>query len=514
MLPPRLQGLIPYGLLLLAGCGITLSLAPFDIWPAAIVALMLLYYFQHQATGTQCFLYPFTFATALFISGCYWVYISMNTYGGAPPPLALVMTLAFCLFLALLIPPFMMAYGRYFSAQPVLIRTLSFSALWLLSEWLRTWLLTGFPWLFIGYSHTQGPLMSWAPIIGTLGIGLILALTASLSVEILQNLRDKKAAAQSVPAMLVIALLWLAPLALNHLSFTENKTDRAYKVALIQPNINLNQKWDPRFLYQDMQYHRSVSNELADMDIILWAETAVALMYHQSTYYLNMLADEADKNDTAIILGIPSEWEQDDNRSVYHNSMIGVGKASGIYHKQKLVPCGEYVPLEDQLRGLIRFFDLPLSEFKPGPADQPPLIAKGLKIMPYICYEIVYPDFVASTAGTSDLLLTVSNDAWFGDSIGPIQHLQMVQMRAVETGRYILRGTNTGVTAVINHKGQIIDQLPQFGRAILKSEVYARTGLTPIVRYGSWPVVLFSLLILIAAATLSRTASTKAATAS
>lgn len=500
---PRLQGLITIIMLLLAGCGITLSLAPFNIWPAAIAALMVLYHVLHYAQGKQGFYFSLLFSSALFISGCYWIYISMNTYGGAPPPLAFIMTLSFCLFIAVLIPPFMMFYLRYFSALPAIARALAFAALWMLSEWLRTWFLTGFPWMFIGYSQTLGWLNSWAPIIGTLGISFLLAFTAALLIELIKHLQQKDKTSSTLCIIGVILFIWASPLALQSLSFTYNKSDKAYKVALIQPAINLYTKWNPRFLYQDMQYHRDLSNSMPEQDIILWAETAVALMYHQSQDYLGLLNEEAEKNDTAIILGIPSQWNKN-GQDVYHNSMIGVGKASGIYHKQKLVPFGEYVPFEKQLRGLIQFFDLPLSEFRPGPDGQHALMAKGLKIMPYICYEIVYPDFVADTAGQSDLLLTVSNDAWFGDSIGPLQHLQMVQMRAIETGRYILRGTNTGVTAVINPEGRIIKQIPQFERKVLKSEVYAREGLTPMARFGSKPILIFSFLLLIILAAYQR----------
>ena len=496
---PRLQGLIPIVMLLLAGCGITLSLAPFNIWPAAIIALMVLFHYQHQALGKQRFFYPMIFSSALFISGCYWIYISMNTFGGAPPPLALIMTLMFCLFIAILIPPFMMVYHRYFSSLPAILRALAFASLWMLSEWLRTWFLTGFPWMFIGYSQTLGWLNSWAPIIGTLGISFLLALTAALVVELLQAIKQQRKALPMLCISAILICIWVSPLALNPLTFTHNKSDKTYKVALVQPDIDLKHKWDPRFLYDDMQYHRQVSNDMPEQDIIIWPETAVALMYHQSQYFLSLLNDDAQKNNTAIILGIPSKWNKNGHK-VYHNSMIGVGQASGIYHKQKLVPFGEFVPFEKQLRGLIQFFDLPLSEFRPGPSNQQPFTAKGLMVMPYICYEIVYPDFVAKTAGDSDVLVTVSNDAWFGDSIGPLQHLQMVQMRALESGRYILRGTNTGVTAVINPDGQIIDQLPQFERGVLKSQVYARDGLTPMARFGSKPILFFSLLILLTAA--------------
>lgn len=481
---------------MLAGCGITLSLAPFTIWPAAIAALMALYATVNHCAAKNVFRYSFAFASGLLLSGSYWIYISMHDHGGAAPPLALIMTLMFCLFIAVLIPPYMWAYRRFFYHKNALQRSLAFAALWFLSEHLRTWFLTGFPWLYVGYSQTQAALSSWAPIIGTLGISLLLAFSAAALIEIISAVKNKTFKTSTAIITLIISGIWLAPVGLQNIEWTQNKTNKTIKVALVQPNIALDKKWDPRYLYKDMYYHRRVSNEMADRDLILWAETAVSETYHYAESFLQLLDQESKVRDTAIILGIPSQWQKDGQR-VFHNTMIGVGEASGIYHKQKLVPFGEYVPFAHQLRGLIQFFDLPLSEFIPGPEDQEYLSAKGLKIMPFVCYEIVYPDFVAKQAGAMDLLVTVSNDAWFGDSIGPLQHLQMVQMRALETGRYILRGTNTGVTAVINHQGEIIAQLPQFKRGILKAEVYAREGLTPVARFGMKPVLAFSVLTLL-----------------
>ncbi len=160
-----------------------------------------------------------------------------------------------------------------------------------------------------------------------------------------------------------------------------------------------------------------------------------------------------------------------DGKSRYFNGITVVGEGAGTYLKQKLVPFGEYVPLQDLLRGLIAFFDLPMSDFARGPADQPLLKAKGYQIAPYICYEVVYPEFAAALAAQSQVLLTVSNDTWFGTSIGPLQHLQMAQMRALESGRWMIRATNNGVTGLIDPYGRIVRQIPQFQQGILRGEV-------------------------------------------
>jgi apolipoprotein N-acyltransferase len=184
----------------------------------------------------------------------------------------------------------------------------------------------------------------------------------------------------------------------------------------------------------------------------------------------------------------------------FYNAITVVGEGQGTYLKQKLVPFGEYVPLQDMLRGLISFFDLPMSDFARGPADQPLLQAKGYQIAPYICYEVVYPEFAAGLATQSNLLLTVSNDAWFGRSIGPLQHLQMAQMRALEAGRWMIRATNTGVTALIDPYGQISTSIPQFEQGVLYGEVLPMQGLTPYLRWYSWPLALCCALLLFAAA--------------
>lgn len=486
--PVQTRLYIEFGLLFLAGAFITLALAPFKIWPLAIVSLVILYLAWVNTSAKQAIWRSWYFGSGLFFSGSYWVYVSIHDHGGASPFLAGIMTAGFNLFLASLLIPFAYYFHHFFQKTPK-TTPLAFAAIWLLSEWLRTWLLTGFPWLFIGYSQLEGPLSAWAPIVGTLGISFMLAYTAA-------------AFAQSVLThklnwhWLALLLIWLPPIYLATIEWTERKSDKAYSVALIQPNLNLEDKWDPDFREPIKDYYKQASFSLADQDLIIWPETAIPQTYHNALEYLEEIDKFAKKHDNAIILGIPSRWYNGSN-AVYHNTMLAIGKADGIYHKQKLVPFGEFIPLENVLRGIITFFDLPMSYFRAGPANQPPLIAKDLTIMPYICYEVVYPEFVAATAGKVDLLLTVSNDAWFGESIGPIQHLQMAQMRALENGRYMLRDTNNGITAVINQKGVIITALPSFEVGILKAKVYAYKGLTPVAQYGTLPAVIFSFIILI-----------------
>ncbi|MEJ6656566.1 MAG: apolipoprotein N-acyltransferase, partial [Pseudomonas sp.] len=179
-----------------------------------------------------------------------------------------------------------------------------------------------------------------------------------------------------------------------------------------------------------------------------------------------------------------------------YNGIMVAGDQPSQYLKHKLVPFGEYVPLEDLLRGVISFFDLPMSNFSRGPLQQEPLEAAGYRLAPMICYETVYPDFAGRLAARSELLLTISNDSWFGKSIGPLQHLQMARMRALESGRWMIRGTNNGVTALIDHQGQITARIPQFQQSVLRGDVQPRDGLTPWLRFGSWPLAVLVLAAL------------------
>jgi apolipoprotein N-acyltransferase len=205
---------------------------------------------------------------------------------------------------------------------------------------------------------------------------------------------------------------------------------------------------------------------------------------------------------------VPIRQANERGEKRYYNGITVVGDGQGTYLKQQLVPFGEYVPLQDVLRGLIAFFDLPMSDFARGPADQSPLLAKGYRIAPYICYEVVYPEFAASLAAQSDLLLTVSNDTWFGTSIGPLQHLQMAQMRALEAGRWMIRATNNGVTVLIDPFGRIETAIPQFEKASLYGQVEPMQGLTPYLKWRSWPLAILCGLLFGWALLASRIAKT------
>lgn len=430
----------------------------------------------------------------LFGSGASWVYISISEFGNTSIPISVLLTVAFVAGLALF-PALAFWFWGKLAKGSAARRLILFPAIWILGDWLRGWLLTGFPWLYLGTAHTDGPLAGLAPVVGVHGLTFLIA--ASGAAIFAAGWLIAKQRHASVGVVAVAALIpWLVAPALNRLDWTDI-SDEPTSVAAMQGNIPQQIKWDPEFLKDQIVAYLGMTEPYWNTDLILWPETAIPIPQDQAGKIIDHIKENLGE-DSTLITGIP--WYGYSERAddfTYHNSIMAMGNGEGIYHKQKLVPFGEYVPLEGILRGLIGFFDLPMSSFTRGPENQEPLVANGTRVMPFICYEVAYPDFLARNAVNTDVLLTISNDGWFGDSVGPLQHLQIARMRALETGRYMIRGTNNGVTAIIGNKGQITARIPQFERAVLTGEVFKASGSTPYMMTASWPVLTLALILIV-----------------
>lgn len=473
----------------LAGALVTLSLAPFDLWPAGILSTALYCYLLSTCSPRQALLRGWLYGLGLFGSGVSWVYVSIHVHGAASVPLAVLLTLLFCAGLALLHGAFAWCYVRLVRFLPggMLV---GFPALWVLFEWLRSWLLTGFPWLYLGYAHLDTWIAGWAPVLGVYGLSFICALSGSCLFLAWRS--------RQLPALItyagIMATLWIGGSVLRPIQWVAAAAEKPLTVALYQPDIPQQLKWDRDYYPRILKQFDHALAALYGHDIILWPESALPRFYHQAQDYLGPVADTARLRGSTLITGIP--YREPDSTD-YYNSIVALGLGKGLYHKQRLVPFGEYVPLEQWLRGLIGFFDLPMSGFSAGPPGQAPLHTDNYRIAPFICYEVVYPDLVARGARHAELLVTISNDSWFGASIGPLQHLQMAQMRALENGRYLLRGTNNGVSAIIDHRGRIQARTAQFEEAILSGRAQVMLGSTPFASFGSRPVISGCTLLLL-----------------
>ncbi len=489
-------------LALLSGALTTLALAPFDIWPLAILSSALLYLGLREPNPRQAALRGWWYGLGLFSSGVSWVYVSIHDFGAAPPWLAGTLTLGFVAGLALFFALLGWLWARWLRrGEAALGNTLVFTALWVAIDALRGWILTGFPWLYAGYSQLDGPLAGLAPLGGVWLLSFVVVLSGVLLVELPRLGRR-------LPALLAgLALLitpWLAGFVLNEHAWTQPK-GIPLSVAAVQGNVAQSMKWDPKKLEMQLLLYRDMTFRSRQADLIVWPETAVPILKEHAEGYLSMMDGFSRQRSSALITGVPVRQPNAEGELRYYNGLTSTGLGEGTYLKQKLVPFGEYVPLQDWLRGLIAFFDLPMSDFARGEPGQPLLQAKGQRIASFICYEVVYPEFAANLAAQSDLLLTVSNDAWFGRSIGPLQHLQMAQMRALEAGRWMIRATNNGITVLIDPQGQITEQIPPFEQAVLYGEVTPMQGLTPYLQWRSWPLIgLCTLLLVIGLARRAR----------
>ncbi|MFP4262869.1 MAG: apolipoprotein N-acyltransferase [Halomonas sp.] len=473
-------------LALAAGVLTTLSAAPFQLWWLGPVAAGLLYAGLPALSPGQAGLRGWSYGLGLFGSGASWVFVSIHDYGYTGVPLALLLTALFVAGLALFPAATLWGYRRLTGPR---LAWLTFAGAWVLGEWLRTWLFTGFPWLLLGTSQVDSPLAPWAPVGGVYLLSLLTALTGSLGVELLR--RRAWAAAP-------LAALWLVPLALPFQWSTPN--GEPLRVALLQGNLDQAIKWTPEGQREAAnRYAELTRSQPDDRDLIVWPEAALPMFEREARPTLERVQSNLAP-DTALLTGIL----QRDGEGLYYNSVIGLGDVEGEYRKTHLVPFGEYLPLEPLLAGTIAFFDLPMPAMTPGPEGQAPIAAAGTTIGNAICYEIIYPDRVAAQARHSELLLTVSNDTWFGRSIGPLQHLQMARLRALENGRYVMRATSNGVTALIDARGEVIERAPQFEMASLTGEVQPMTGLTPFTRTGSWPAWLLAALMVLPGVRLRR----------
>lgn len=478
---------------LAAGALTPLALAPFDLWPLALLSVALLYLGLQRLDGKAAAWRGWYYGAGSFLAGTSWIYVSIHDYGAASPPLALLLTVAFCLGLALFFALLAWTWARWLRQPSApLVNALAFASLWLFQELLRGWILTGFPWLYLGYSQLDGPLAGLAPLGGVWLLSFVVVLSAVLLCQLPAVWRNTP---RLIIVLLLLALPWLGAWPLLGKAWTQ-ASGAPLSVAAMQGNVEQNLKWDPAQLNAQLRLYRDLSVTQPRTDLVVWPETAVPVLKEYAQDYLDSLGHFLAERESTLITGVPIRQTDARGELRFYNALTLAGEDQGDYLKQKLVPFGEYVPLQDLLRGLIDFFDLPMSDFARGPQQQALLHAQGYEIAPFICYEVVYPQFAADMAARSQLLLTVSNDAWFGRSIGPIQHLQMARMRALESGRWMIRATNTGITVLIDPHGKITRQLPPFEQGVLLGEVVPMQGMTPFLQWRGWPLFILGALLL------------------
>ncbi|EGK71603.1 Apolipoprotein N-acyltransferase [Methyloversatilis universalis FAM5] len=468
-----------------AGALSVAGFAPFGVFVLPVLTLATLLWLVDGLSPRPAALTGYVFGLGWFLAGVSWVNVSLSQFGGMPLPLSLLATFLFCAYLALF-PAAALAALRALAPSPRLAPVL-FAALWVLGEWLRGTLFTGFPWLASGYAHAApSPLAGYVPVFGVHGAGFVAALMAGLLAAFVTQRLALRQVLLSLVALLAGGAL------LGAVSWT-TPTGRTLTVSLLQGNIEQSMKWVPERLPESMNAYLDLARAWP-ADLVVLPETAVPLPYDEiDPRWLE--AVRATGRD--VLMGAVTVGEVD-GRARYFNSARALGRDDAQYSKAHLVPFGEFTP--PLFAWTLKLLSIPMSDFGRGAAVQPPLELAGEKVAVNICYEDVFGEELIAGAREATLLVNVSNTAWFGDSWAQPQHLQIAQLRALELGRPMLRATNTGMTAAIQPDGRVIAALPPFSRAGLRVELQGYQGLTPFLRWGNAPVLLLSLAVLIVAA--------------
>lgn len=450
----------------------------------AVFTLAFLYWQLNQAeTGRQAIGLGYAFGLGLMGFGVSWIHHSIVQFGGISQIAAIAITALFVAVVSLYFALFSGVYhtlNRYLSTRAALLGLAPM--VWVSVEALRSWLFTGFPWLVVGYSQIDLPLAGYAPVIGVLGISWLIALSAGL----LHDWRSSWSWAGQI-------IIWGLGALLTQYTWTQ-PTGEPFQASLIQGNIAQQHKWQPDWYPETIHRYRSLTKQAADSKLVIWPETAVpAYNTRVETSLLQPLHDTMREQQRDLLTGIIVKEE-----GRYYNAMISLGQSGRqAYYKRHLVPFGEYLPGKAWLQPILDFMQIPMSNFSAGTSDKPVLRLAGQLAGVDICYEDAFASEVMRALPEAGYLINASNDAWFGDSLAPHQHLQIARMRAQETERYLLRTTNTGISAIINTKGQIQQQAAQFATAAVSGTVQARHGATPYAIWGDGILLIFYILTFI-----------------
>ncbi len=484
---------------LFSGLAMPLAFAPFPAWPLAILLPAVLFFLWLKDLPKQAAWHGLLFGGGMFTTGIYWIHTSFHSFGNVGLVFSLLLTASLVMICAAFI-----ALPGYFSARCLQQRANGFAAVlliptgWTLMEWLRGWIFTGFPWLSLGYSQIDSPLSGLAPLVGVYGISLAVTLSATLLALALQRPEPRR----SLAAGSILAAVWLGALLLSDVVWTSPQGP-ALRVSLLQGNIEQRLKWEPEQRLTIEDTYMEMVEENWGSDLIVLPETALPEFDLELRDLLEFIDEEAKATNTAVLIGIPITDQQQGERS--YNGVIGLGATTGRYYKRHLVPFGEYMPFRELLPGLSRFLDAPLSDFSPGSEKETVILqVNGIPVGISVCYEDAFPAEILQALPEAQILVNVSNDGWFGDSLAPHQHLQMTRMRALETGRPLVRATNTGISAIISETGDLQASAGQFQRQSVRGEVQPRRGLTPFARSGHLPLAAILLLLLFAGCRVAR----------
>lgn len=473
-----------------AGILLTLAFAPFDYTYLALAALIIFFACCLYIKPGRALLRGYLFGLGQFGLGVSWVYVSVHDFGAANNLVSIAITCLFVSFWSVF--PALSAYlfTRITSENRAIVRIMLMPVIWILIEYLRGYyILNGFPWLQLSYSQLETPLAGYIPVLGSYGTGFILASTAAIIIVVLLHFKKF-----SVLSVVILSVLWGMGSLLKTINWTYT-IGQPIHVTLIQGNISQDQKWKPENKAKTLLLYKSLTEKHWDSNLIVWPETSIPAYFSEvNENFLQPLNKMAKQHHTDLIVSLPVK---NDKQGEKYNTVMTLGEKTGFYHKQHLLPFGEYMPWQPFSGLILNILNIRLGLFTSGGDQQQLLAAAGYPFITSICYEDVLSELALQHLENAAYLVNVTNDGWFGDSMEPYQHLQLARMRALETGRFMLRATNTGITAIIAPDGKIVSQAPLFQVSTLTGEISPMNGMTAYARLGDKPVIYCLMVILL-----------------
>src|ERR1700692_505513 len=471
------------------GAPLNVAFAPFGWWPVAILAPAALFALIRGLPPRRAGWTGAAFGAGLIGFGTYWLYTCLHVFGLVPIWLTVVLQAA--LIGSMTVFPAALCYlAHRFWLKPGAARACVLAVLWVLLEWLRGWVLSGFPWLSLGYAMIDSPLKGWAPLFGVYGITWAAA-TIAVALNVL--LMPAVPTSRRLIALAVMVSLFAIPALLARYDWTR-AAGSPVAIAAVQGAVSQDQKWQAKNLDETMKRYSRLTAQAWGARLIVWPEAALPVLANDIQDYVRQLQSQGRTHDADFAIGLVN-YEPATKR-YYNGLLVSSESGAGWYYKRHLVPFGEYFPVPGFVRSWLRLMSLPYDDISPGSEHQPSLRAAGQSLGLTICYEDAFGSSQLSVLRDATLLINVTNNAWYGDSTAPHQHLQIARMRALEAGRYLVRAANDGITAAIGPHGEIVARLPQFQEAVLRADVRSMTGLTPYARLGNYPVVIGAGLLL------------------
>ena len=472
------------------GASLNVAFAPFGLWPIAVLAPAALFALIRGLPPRRAGWTGAAFGAGLFTFGTYWLYTCLHVFGLVPIWLTFILQAALIALMSAYSAALCYLANRFWLKAGATRAWLVLPVLWVLLEWLRGWLLSGFPWLSLGYAMIDSPLKGWAPLFGVYGVSWAVA-TIAVALDVM--LMPKVRSSRRLTALGIIVILFSAPALLSRHDWTR-AAGLPLAVAAVQGAVPQDQKWQAKNLDATMQRYSRLTADAWGARLIVWPEAALPVLANDIPDYLRRLKELGREHGADFAIGLVNY--QPETKQFHNGLLVLSDSGGGWYYKRHLVPFGEYFPVPRFVRSWMRLMSLPYDDFTPGDAHQPILSAAGQKLGLTICYEDAFGNQQLRALRDATLLINVTNNAWYGDSTARHQHLQIARMRALEAGRYLVRAANDGITAVIGPQGEIVARLPQFQEAVLRADVQPMTGLTPYARLGNYPVVLGAGLLL------------------